>query len=228
MSERVDGPGNFLRRWSQRKQAADGRPLQRARYCEPAAAAGAHPSKADSPAFDPTTLPPIESITAASDVRAFLAPGIPVELSRAALRRAWVTDPAIRDFLGVAENQWDFTKPEEVPGFGPLELTPEVRRIIAELVADPAEAASRPDPESQGAAEGVEELRTVRQLTDQIAEIADQATVVDDAEIPTGGLDAPTERSNGDAAAQDIREACHDREPARRRHGGALPKYLPK
>jgi hypothetical protein len=29
----------------------------------------------------------------------------------AALRRAWVSDPVIRDFIGIAENQWDFTNP---------------------------------------------------------------------------------------------------------------------
>ena len=93
-------------------------------------------SEADLPAFDPATLPPIESITATSDIRAFLAPGVPEELTRAALRRAWVTDPTIRDFIGLAENQWDFTKPDSVPGFGSLELTPELRRMVASLVGD--------------------------------------------------------------------------------------------
>jgi TorA maturation chaperone TorD len=31
-----------------------------------------------------------------------------------------VTDPAIRDFIGIAENQWDFNDPTAMPGFGPL------------------------------------------------------------------------------------------------------------
>ena len=44
----------------------------------------------------------IESITADTDIRAFLAPGVPVQLTRAALRRVWETDPAIRDFVGLA------------------------------------------------------------------------------------------------------------------------------
>jgi hypothetical protein len=91
----------------------------------------------DLPAFAPTALPPIEAITATSDVRAFLARGVPEELTRAALRRAWVTDPTIRDFVGPAENQWDFTKPEDVPGFGSLELSPELRRIVASLFDAP-------------------------------------------------------------------------------------------
>jgi len=76
------------------------------------------PGTAVPPGFDPTHLPPIESITAASGIRGFLAPGVPAELSRAALRRAWTTDPAIRDFVGLAESQWDFTMPDAVPGSG--------------------------------------------------------------------------------------------------------------
>jgi hypothetical protein len=70
--------------------------------------------------FDAATLPPIESIGAASDIRPFLAPGVPVDLTRAALRRAWSTDPAIRDFIGLSENSWDFNAPDGIPGFGSL------------------------------------------------------------------------------------------------------------
>jgi TorA maturation chaperone TorD len=77
----------------------------------------------DSPAaaaFDLASLPPLQSITAGTDIRSFLASTVPIELTRAALRRAWVTDPAIRDFIGIAENQWDFNDPTAMPGFGPL------------------------------------------------------------------------------------------------------------
>ena len=66
------------------------------------------------------SLPPIESITADSNVTAFLRADVPAELTRAALRRAWSIDPSIRDFIGIAENQWDFNDPDGIPGFGPL------------------------------------------------------------------------------------------------------------
>src|SRR5262249_15611086 len=72
------------------------------------------------PAFDPTTLPSLDSIDATTDIRAFLARGVPAALGREALRRAWLADPAVRDFVGPAENAWDFTAPGGVPGFGPL------------------------------------------------------------------------------------------------------------
>jgi TorA maturation chaperone TorD len=65
-------------------------------------------------------LPPLQSITAGTDIRSFLGSSVPVELTKAALRRAWVTDPAIRDFIGIAESQWDFNDPTAMPGFGPL------------------------------------------------------------------------------------------------------------
>src|SRR5467141_3761370 len=73
-----------------------------------------------SQAFDPASLPPLQSITAGTDIRSFLGSSVPVELTKAALRRAWVTDPAIRDFIGIAESQWDFNDPTAMPGFGPL------------------------------------------------------------------------------------------------------------
>ena len=34
--------------------------------------------------------------------------------------RALLNDPAIRNFRGLSENDWDFTDPNGVPGFGPL------------------------------------------------------------------------------------------------------------
>src|SRR5262245_26984341 len=50
------------------------------------------------PPFDPATLPSIDSIVAGTDIRDFLRSGVPAELAKAALRKAWVADPAIRNF----------------------------------------------------------------------------------------------------------------------------------
>jgi hypothetical protein len=68
--------------------------------------------------FDLASLPPIESISAGTNIHSFMQPGVPAELTRAALRRAWVSEPAIRDFIGISENQWDFTDPTAIPGSG--------------------------------------------------------------------------------------------------------------
>src|SRR5262249_57521793 len=67
-------------------------------------------------------------------IRPFLAPGVPAELIRAALRRVWATDPKIRDFVGLSENAWDFNAPNAIPGFGPLEMTEELRAEVTRMV----------------------------------------------------------------------------------------------
>src|SRR5271168_4420211 len=146
MSDLEDSVRDFLQRWSRRKRAAEYRTPDDADSSPEDKEADTNAvaqGEADLPAFDPATLPSIESITATSDVRAFLAPGVPEELTRAALRRVWVTDPTIRHFIGIAENQWDFTKPDGVPGFGSLELTPELRRMVASLIGDAPQKAAR-------------------------------------------------------------------------------------
>jgi hypothetical protein len=97
----------------------------------------------DSP-FDPASVPPIESITADTDIRAFLAPGVPGELACGALRRAWATDPKIRDFVGPADYDWDFNDPGSLPGFGSLEMTTDELRQISAQVFGPFSAAVVP------------------------------------------------------------------------------------
>jgi hypothetical protein len=65
---------------------------------------------------DLAKLPSIDSIAATTDIRPFLALGVPLRLAHAALRRAWVVDPRIRDFRGLQENDWDFNDPSGIPG----------------------------------------------------------------------------------------------------------------
>src|SRR5205807_2527804 len=86
------------------------------------------------PVFDPTGLPSLDSITAGTDISRFLRSGVPAELTVAALRRAWMSDPVIRDIIGIAENQWDFTNPTTIPGFGPLHETGDKLSLIEQTV----------------------------------------------------------------------------------------------
>ena len=92
------------------------------------------PGDATEAPFDPATLPSIDLIVAGSDIRAFLQSGVPAELTKAALRRAWTTDPAICDFIGLAENQWDFTDPTSIPGFGPLQPGDDIGQLVAQAM----------------------------------------------------------------------------------------------
>jgi Protein of unknown function (DUF3306) len=71
-------------------------------------------------------LPPIESLGADSDYKRFLAPDVPEELRRLAMRRAWVTDPKISSFRGFGEYDWDFN----APGYGRLLATDDIGRLL--------------------------------------------------------------------------------------------------
>ena len=148
---------NFLARWSRRKRgtAVDSPPgVEPAETPNPPPAPPATAPCEDAE-VDLTTLPSLESITGETDITAFLRKGIPQDLSRAALRRAWESDPAIRDFIGLAENAWDFNDPNAMPGFGPLDYTEDqlaalVNRIVggARSAADQL-ASAIPEPADQ-------------------------------------------------------------------------------
>ncbi|WP_052214637.1 DUF3306 domain-containing protein [Belnapia sp. F-4-1] len=133
----------FLSRWSRRKREALRGPPEPQPQAE--APPVAPPAEAPPPAFDPDSLPPVESLTEASDITAFLRAEVPAALRRAALRRAWTLDPAIRDFTGPADYAWDYNAPDGVPGFAHA-LGGDVKRLLAQAIGALEEvAASKPD-----------------------------------------------------------------------------------
>jgi hypothetical protein len=169
----VSDSEKFLSRWSRRKrEAVEDR--EDTTLPSPQAAPDARAGPDDGPPgeapavpagvsarpelpFDITRLPPLESITAATDIRAFLAPGVPADLTRAALRRAWTTDPKIRDFVGLADYDWDYHAPGSMAGFGPLEMTDELRRLVARIVGgDATEQATASDNPNRTAEAGTQ------------------------------------------------------------------------
>jgi Protein of unknown function (DUF3306) len=148
-------PENFLKRWSQRKLAErerskDEHATNQNAPVEHDAAAAEPPQidgvvKATDETFDLADLPAIDSIAANTDVTAFLRPGVPPDLTRAALRRAWTSDPAIRDFVGLVENGWDFNDPSAMAGFGTI-TADEVARLASKIIGEPMKANSDPPP----------------------------------------------------------------------------------
>lgn len=224
-----NGPEDFLSRWVRlKRQAAD--PVK-PQSDETAPSTDAEASRGDAgtpgapvPVADTAAelpeLPTIESITSTTDIRGFLAPGVPAELTRDALRRAWSADPAIRDFIGLAENQWDFTAPNAIPGFGPLSPFDDVAKMVerifghtapeppAEAVADPAGNQQNPLPKSDAVVDDGPTGRAEDRPLDQFKNVTTQARVENTA-------------LQHDADNQQTIEVT-DR-PIRRRHGGALP-----
>lgn len=149
MSDPASSIETFLRRWSRRKLAGTRDDAHTAEKLPDDGGAAA--PEGQPPTLNPESLPPVEAIGATTDIRAFLKADVPADLTRAALRRAWAADPAIRDFIGIADNQWNFTTPNSVPGFGPLTLTPDMERLVGELFGDFATALSpaRAEPDTQ-------------------------------------------------------------------------------
>jgi len=188
-------PENFLSRWSRLKRESC---VEESGDEKRAVDVAPGPAMSSPPAFDPASLPPIESIVADSDIRAFLAAGVPAELTRAALRSAWAADPAIRDFIGIAESQWDFNDPAAIPGFGPLGAADYARDLVARALASPENPASA-NADSQCSASADEVLQVAAAPADS----------------------SPTEVHS--VTPGNAPEASAD-SPARHPHGGALPK----
>jgi hypothetical protein len=167
----------------------------------------ASPSDAPSPAaFDPASLPPIESIVADSDLQQFLQEGVPAEMTRAALRSAWTADPAIRDFVGIAENQWNFNDHASIPGFGPLEAAD---YLVAQALGSVANAQETPQD-----AEGAGHSAPLRSEPLEEVRPAAAVPVIENA-IGVVATAVASETTCGEAGAGAA---------APRSHGGALPQ----
>jgi len=183
-------------------------------------AVAAHPASTTEK-VDLSSLPPIDSICATTDITAFLRHGIPQELSRAALRRAWSADPVIRDFIGLAENAWDFNDPNAMPGFGPLDCSAEQLQALVGRVIGSA----------RSVAESLAEAPTGPNISPQPGDsectLASQDQPETISERSGSDEGATTEPQQNLAAVQPAtsREVADDEDAiARRTHGSALPR----
>lgn len=235
---------NFLTRWSRRKReiAGEKSPPEQpaARDAGQPAASGEDDGQAaattssaahapPAPEFDVTKLPSLESITASSDITAFLKPGVPAALKHAALRRAWAADPAIRDFVGLAENAWDFTDPNAMPGFGPLDPGYDIKSHVAKILGE-VERAVEPDAEllTTPTSPALQSEKPTR-LSDKSEMAVDLPAVNNDVQaIEPQMVMAPKKEAmlqrDADVATQhnDLNESSDGIKP--RRHGSATPQ----
>jgi hypothetical protein len=237
----MSAPESFISRWTRLKHEADAAPdMAPEAEASPVEAAisadpeldsqlGAAPLGNDAgivEPFDPASLPSVDAITFDTDIRPFLQGRVPAALTRAALRQAWTSDPAIRDFIGIAENQWDFNDPGAIPGFGPLLGEDNVESLFEQAIGlhrKLAETVSEM-PISAGAGQG----KSI--VTDQgpTALALDQTTPKASDGWPAVEVDVPasTDDSSGETmASEDDDAAGEDDFPSNRRsHGSALPR----
>jgi hypothetical protein len=234
-------PENFVSRWWRLKRES-GSTSKRKRKTEPRESAAAYnapvttaPNEEEAAGaetraarpVDLTRLPSIDAITAETDIRIFLESGVPAELTRAALRRAWVSDPLIRDFVGVAENQWDFTDPTTLPGFGPLQETGDKLTLVAQTAGTLDKSLDRFSgrlPETHASAEKPRSPGNPRR-----DEIEDTARETQSASA-TGAVgsemsDVAPENGSVEAAVKNNNLSVGSTNPPRRpAHGSALPR----
>jgi hypothetical protein len=209
----MTAPENSLSRWSRLKREAVSKGQAGAdlddTQARSAGPANTQPEAGLDDGFvDPEDLPPIDAITADTDIRAFLKSRVPAELTRAALRRAWTNDPAIRDFIGIAENQWDFNDPTAIPGFGLLQGTDDISTLLEQAFGQLSELATA-IAESPMAVE-----------PPAPAEIVEEIGAPDQPGIPGASNAIAAERAEIEFGAEQENGA-----PLKRRsHGGALPR----
>jgi len=176
---------------------------------------------ADEP-LDLASLPSIEAIAANTDVRGFLQSRVPAELTRAALRQAWTRDPAIRDFIGIAENQWDFNDPNAIPGFGPLPAADNMPAVLAQALGrrdEPAEMIL----EMPASVEQSLPVATGHERTD--LDQSEQQTLGGSPSTDDGFRGSRDDGSGEDKAIKINCVAEGDGPPRHRRsHGSALPR----
>lgn len=238
----MSDPEGFLTRWSRRKRQTEETPdaaaavpaaepgTEASRGEEDTAASPAMQTEPEGPAVDLTKLPPLESITAETEIRDFLARGVPEQLKHAALRRAWSADPAIRDFIGLSENSWDFTAPDSMPGFGPLLSTDNVGRMLANLTSGLPSSPVARVAGSDAAPEGAESAQEQGAVAPPGEVSATTESYPPGEPVPAvvgPPPDEPTEPEDKpvDIAAQDqTHPAEGGTEPNHRRHGGAIPR----
>jgi len=216
----MNDPDNFLSRWSRRKQEAGERnekteaagnpPAEPVAESEPGGVASA-PEATPIPRFDVESLPPIESISAGTDISAFMRTGVPEVLKRAALRRAWSSDPAIRDFVGLNENYWDAAGPDGIAGFGDLGPDLDVKRMVSELFGE----APREDAPSESETRSVSDSSAVP--------IAKQSEAVTSPRPDAAPPEDLSQRNENAAVQTEPVESAPEKKFARR-HGGAMPQ----
>lgn len=236
----------FLSRWSRMKQRAarPGAPAEQIECDAPTGpprqataspdtvppAMDATPAKeaGAEPPLDLEKLPRVEDMTAESDIAGFLDHRVPAALRNAALSRMWTLDPTIRDFIEVAENQWNWNIPGGAPFYELIEEGSTAGLSFADATSAISRTLSSADEPSSGADSS----------TGQSIEVSDQQKVEAAEKVHAASQEeslstAPSNvsRSNNELlSAQGVADPQPEAvavqqniSSSRRRHGGALP-----
>lgn len=228
----------FAARWNRRKLEA-----KRDDASLPEAVSESLTATDAAPIVDDTPLPSLDDITPEGDIAAFLHKRIPAELQKLALRKAWTSDPVISNFIEMAENQYDWNTPGGCPGFGPLDPSWDIEKLLAQATgALPPEdiALAKVRDESVDTSCG-RRSHKLSPSPDENATKSNDAShdevasddELPDCSVPCSSSEQMIEQANPapsyvmpvDMFQESQRLAAHNSaSQTRRRHGGALPK----
>ncbi|POR49578.1 DUF3306 domain-containing protein [Bosea psychrotolerans] len=130
----------FLTRWSRRKRAA----AEQAEVLPPSPVSEALPAEvepqADAAQLEMVEPPSLDLIDKDFDVAHWLKQNVPESWKLAAMRRAWESDPTIRDFENPARDYaLDWNTPGGAPGYGPLTESDDVEAMVRGIFGDAPE-----------------------------------------------------------------------------------------
>jgi hypothetical protein len=135
-----DRDEGFLARWSRRKrEVAETEPVpaSRAPAAEALPAASDQQTVAPEPEIEP---PSLDLIDKDFDLAHWLKQNVPESWKLAALRRAWLADPAIRNFENPARDYaLDWNTPGGAPGYGPLTESDDVEAMVRGIFGEGSE-----------------------------------------------------------------------------------------
>lgn len=225
MKEERDG---FLSRWSRLKRGAAADPLS----AGPAAVAPAQPpALPEGKSLEEliAELPKIEDLVPGQSLGAFMQAWVPTAIRNAALQRMWLLDPAISGYVDPAlDYAHDYNTLGAVPGFGPMEASPEAVREVHEMFdralgLDSETVAGQPQGDDGNVTGGFQDVPSVpAALRHGEADTEGSSEEIGAAEPPRSRVTA-RDSAPGHGAAQH-EKSPNVLTPARfRRHGRALP-----
>jgi hypothetical protein len=243
MSPRAGDPDDegFLTRWSRRKRAVAEQvevlppsPVSGALPAEEALAAEAEPQAA---ASEPETVEPpsLDLIDKDFDVAHWLKQNVPESWKLAAMRRAWESDPTIRDFENPARDYaLDWNTPGGAPGYGPLTESDDVEAMVRGIFGDAPESKTAQSGVDEGTGDSVShELSSHDESRSHDAAPQDEqpmGTSAESVRVSEAGANPAEEAETGRiapdrvyAAAQNNPEPDQRSMRIRKRGGGAVP-----
>ncbi|MEQ1612029.1 MAG: DUF3306 domain-containing protein, partial [Hyphomicrobiaceae bacterium] len=156
----------------------------------------------------------------------FLQKGVPDALQRMALRRMWSLDPAIRDFVEVAENQWDFNAVGGVPGlFQEIPPGTDVSYWLTQATPSALPGTVLEHPARTGLTGSLDAAQQQIPIADDRVEPETMSDVQMQPSILSQLTDLPVqpavnvEEPDKTAESREVNPTLQ-----RRRHGGALPR----